>query len=382
MQIYPPKFGDIGENHHLCSKIKKINYNMRKLLLFFVCFMASVMANAQYKVTSVDKSETKASVFHQVLETEKSVLVYCTFTVPEDDVQLYCLNRKLKAVKNNVNYKIINSVNFPIKDEAEPRWLCTSKKGQKFNYVLEFEKFDPAGGFDIIQDETTHEDGMMNIYGIHLEKIDPKDVIDTERFLDDGHVIYGLYKNNGETYRYYIKDGLMMTFYNTWYGKDLIINFQITNNSDHGVMLDLDKVRLEAFDHKGNPTELTRYTPESYDNRIESDRRWEARMATTSDASRMIESKIYHGTFETENEWGRIGFKALESIYKRAQDNRIDQYLKDHPNNNPKALRSNSIKAGESIVGFIPLKVKKKLKDFKIYMPMDDYEFLVSFSMY
>ncbi len=343
--------------------------------------MASVLANAQYKVTSVDKSETDNIVLHQVLETEKSVLVYCTFTAPEDGVQLYFVNRKLKAVKNNVSYKIINSVNFPSKDEAEPRWLCTSKKGQKFNFVLEFEIFDPAEGFDIIRDETMHDD-VMNFYGIHLEKIDPKNVIDAERFLDDGHVIYGLYKNNGETYRYYIKDGLMMTFYNTWYGKDLIINFQITNNSDHGVMLDLDKVRLEAFDHKGNPTELTRYTPESYDNRIESDRRWEARMATTSDASRMIESKIYHGTFETENEWGRIGYKALEAVYKRAQDNRIDQYLKDHPNTNPKALRSNSIKAGESIVGFIPLKVKKKLKEFNIYMPMDGYDFLVTFSMY
>ena len=382
MQIYPPKFGDIGENHHLCSKIKKINYNMKKLLLFFVCFMASVLANAQYKVTSIDKQESANTELLQVLETEKSVLVYCTFTAPVDGTESYSLNRKIKAVKNNVNYKIINAVNFPLLDEAEPRYLCTSKKGQKFNYVMEFEKFDPAGGFDIIRDETRHDGNVMNFYGIHLEKIEPKDVIDTERFLDDDHVIYGENKNNGHTYRYYIKDGLMVMFYNTWYGKDLIINFEITNNSDHGVMLDLAKVRVEGTDSKGNPVEVTRYSPESYDGRIESDRRWEARMATTSDASRMLESKIYHGTFETENEWGRIGFKALESIYKRAQDNRINQYLKDHPNTDPKALRSNSIKAGESIVGFIPLKVKKKLNNFKMHIPMDDYDFLVNYDMH
>ena len=353
---------------------------MKKLILLFVCLTASVVANAQYKVSSIDKSETENIVLHQVLETEKSVLVYCTFTTPEDGVQLYFVNRKLKAVKNNVSYKIINSVNFPIKDEAEPRWLCTSKKGQKFNFVLEFEKFDPTEGFDIVRDETMHDD-VMNFYGIHLQKIDPKDFIDAERFLDDGHVIYGLYKNNGDTYRYYIKDGLMMTFYANWYGKDLIVNFQITNNSDHGVMLDLDKVRIEGTDDKGKPVEVTRYTPESYDARIESDRRWEARVATTDDASRMIESKIYHGTFEAGSEWGRIGFKALESVYKRAENNRIDQYLKEHPNTDPKALRSNSIKAGESIVGFIPLKVKKKLSDFDMYVPMDDYDFLVNFHL-
>lgn len=344
--------------------------------------MASVMANAQYKVTSVDKQETDRSVLLQVIETEKSVLVYCTFTTPTDQVDYFCLNRKIKAVKNNASYKIINSVNFPLTDEAEPRWLCTSKKGQKFNYVLEFEKFDPAGGFDIIQDETKHDGGVMNFYGIHLEKIDSKDVIDTERFLDDEHVIYGEYKNNGETHRYYIREGLMMTFYTYWYGKDLIVNFQITNNSDHGVMLDMDKVRLEATDHKGNPTEMSRYTPESYDSRMESDRRWEARVATTDDASRMIESKIYHGTFETENEWGRIGFKALESVYKRAENNRINQYLKEHPNTDPKALRSNSIKAGESIVGFIPLKIKKKkVKNFNIIIPMDGYDFIVNYHL-
>ena len=355
---------------------------MRKLLLFILCFMASVMANAQYKVTSVDKPETDRTELLQVIETEKSVLVYCTFTAPKDDVQLYCLYRKIKAVKNNVSYKIINSVNFPLYDEAEPRYLRTSKKGQKFNYVLEFDKFDPAGGFDIVDEETAPDNNPMTFHGIHLEKIEPKDVIDTDRFLDDGHVIYGYYKEDNHTYRYFIKDGLMMTFYNTWYGKDLIINFEITNNSDHGVMLDLAKVSVEGTDSKGKPVEVTRYSPESYDGRIEDDRRWEARMATTSDASRMIESKIYHGTFETENEWGRIGFKALESIYKRAQNNRIEQYLKEHPNTNPKALRSNSIKPGESIVGFIPLKVKKKLNNFKMHILMDDYDFLVEYDMH
>ncbi len=353
---------------------------MRKLILFILCFLASVMANAQYKVTSVDKSETNNTVLHQVLETENSVLVYCTFTVSDDIIHNYYFDRKVKAVKNNVSYKIINSINFPLWDEAEPRYLRTTKKGEKINFVLEFQKFDPTGGFDIIEDETVHENNPLNVYGIHLEKIEPKDVIDTERFLDDGHVIYGYYKQDNHTYRYFIKEGLMILFYNTWYGKDLIINFEITNNSDHGVMFDLGKLRYTGTDAKGKPVEIVRYTPESYDGRIESDRRFEARQRTGGDAARLLESKIYHERISTNNEWGKIGLSALESAYKRAQENRIDEYLKEHPNNDPKALRSNSIKPGESIIGFVPLKIKKAT-NVKMHVPMDGYDFLVEYDI-
>ncbi len=353
---------------------------MRKLILLIVCFMASVMANAQYKVTSVDRAETKNSELLQVLETEKSVLVYCTFTTPTDEPQIYLLPRKLKAVKNNAGYKVINSINFPLYDEAEPRYMETTKKGQKFNFVLEFEKFDPAGGFDIIDEETAPDNNPMTFHGIHLETIEPKDVIDTERFLDDGHVIYGYYKQDNHTYRYFIKEGLMIMFYNTWYGKDLIINFEITNNSDHGVMFDLAKLRYTGTDAKGKPVEIVRYTPESYDGRIESDRRFEARQQTGGDAARLLESKIYHERITTNNDWGKIGLTALESAYKRAQENRIDQYLKEHPNNDPKALRSNSIKPGESIAGFVPLKIKKA-KKVKLTVPMDGYNFVVNYNI-
>ena len=353
---------------------------MRKLILFILCFVASVMANAQYKVTSVDKQETNVSVLQQVIETEKSVLVYCTLTTPTDEPMLYNLPRKIKAVKNNATYKIINSINFPLLDEAEPRYLRTTKKGQKFNYVLEFEKFDPAGGFDIIDEATAPDNNPLTFHGIHLEKIDPKDAIDTERFLDDAHVIYGYYKEDNRTYRYFIKEGLMIMFYNTWYNKDLIIQLEITNNSDHGVMLDLAKVRTEGTDSKGKPVEVIRYTPESYDGRIESDRRWEANERTGGDAARMIESKLYHGTFEAGNEWARIGFTALDAAYKRARENRIQEYLKEHPNTDPKAIRSNSIKAGENLVGFIPLKIKKA-KNVKVHVPMDGYDFVINYDI-
>lgn len=353
---------------------------MKKLILLFVCLTASVIANAQYKVSSIDKSEAVNSVLHQVIETENSVLVYCTFTSPVDEPTNYWITRKTHVVKNNVSYKIINSVNFPLLDEAEPRYVRVKEKGEKVNYVLEFEKFDPAGGFDIIQDETKHDEGYLNIYGIHLEKIEPKDAIDTKRFLDDGHVIFGRYKIDGVNYSYYIKDGLMMMYHSTWNGNDFLIHLEITNNSDHGVMFDLAKVRTQGTNKKGKPVEVIRYTPESYDAHIESNRRWQASQATGGDVSRNTESLIFHQRINSDNEWAKLGWLALESAYKQSQENRIQEYLKEHPNTEPKALRSNGIKAGESLVGYIPLKPKNS-QNIKLFINMDDYDFMISYNV-
>ena len=353
---------------------------MRNLLLFIFCFMASVMANAQYKVSSVDKQDSENFTLHQVLETENSVLVYGSLTSHENKSQGYSIKRSTKAEKNNVGYKLINSVNLPTSNEAEPRSVRTLKVGDKVNFVLEFQKFDLSGIFDIVEDESKHGPSMLNFYGIHLEPIEPKDAIDTERFLDDGHVIYGHYKSDGHTYAYYIKDNLMVMWHNSWYGKDFIINLEITNNSDRGVMLDLAKIRTEGTDEKGRPVDVIRYTPESYDARIEGDRYTAARQQTGGDVSRGVESLIFHERITTKNEWGKLGYLALEQAYKQAQENRIHDYLKEHPNTDPKALRSNSIKAGESIVGFIPFKVKK-CKNVKIHINMDDYDFLINYDL-
>lgn len=354
---------------------------MKKLILLIICLMASVMANAQYKVSSVDKQDSPNITLHQVLETENSVLVYCTLTSVEDKFHSLSINRTTKAEKNNAGYKLLNSINLPIKDEAEPRYLLTRKLGEKVNFVLEFAKFDLNGTFDIVEDDTKHESGMLNFYGIHLEPIDIKDAIDTERFLDCSHVIYGYYKVNGHTHAYYIKDNLMFMFRNSWYGKDFLIHLEITNNSDHGVMLDLSKIRTEGTDANGKPVEVLRYTPDTYDARIESDRYATARANTTDDVSRATESLIFHERITTKNEWGKLGFLALEQAYKQSQENRIQEYLKEHPNTEPKAIRSNGIKAGESIIGFIPFKVKNKCKNVKIYIPMDDYEFLINYNI-
>lgn len=342
--------------------------------------MVSIVADAQYRVSSIDRQDAENIKLHQVLETEDKVLVYGTFKSLDDGIHLFNLSRTTKVEKNHVSYKITNSVNLPLWNEAEPRYVQTTKPGDKVNFVMEFEKFDLSGTFDIVENENKHGAHMFNFYGIHLEKIEPKDAIDTKRFLDDGHVIFGRYKSDGRTYTYYIKDGLSFMYHDNWNDGDFIINLEITNNSDRGVMFDLAKVRQEGTDKNGKPVEVARYSPESYDKHIESSRRYNAQLQTTNDLTRAVGSKIFHERISATNEWAKLGLRALEEIYEQAQENRIQDYLKEHPDNSPKALRSNSIKPGESIAGYMAFKVKK-CKKIKICVTMDDYDFDIVYNL-
>ena len=355
---------------------------MKKLIFTFLCLMVSVLANAQYKVASVDKQDSQNFKLLQVLETENSVLVYGTFTSSFNETKSFAIERKIRVEKNNTDYKIINSVNMPLYDEAEPRWVVVKKAGDKVNFVLEFEKFDLNGTFDIVEDNTAHGDLTLNFYGIHLEQMNPSEAINTDKFLDDGHVIFGRYIQDGHTHCYFIRDGVMIMYNDSWNSKkDFLLHLEITNNSDHGVMFELGNVRTYGTDKNGEHIVVTRYTPDSYDQLIEDNRYYAAREKTGGDFSRDVESLLYRQRINTKNEWGKLGLKALEDMTRQAQDNRVHKYLQEHPNTNPKALRSNSIKAGESVRGFLPFEVKKKVATFKIFITLDGYEYELKYNV-
>ena len=355
---------------------------MKKLIFTFLCLMVSVLANAQYKVVSVDQQDSECYKLLQVLETENSVLVYGTFTSSFNEQKRITIARSTRVEKNNTRYKIINAVNMPLWDDAEQRWVEVQKVGDKFNFVLEFEKFDLNGTFDIVEEDTNKTNILLNFHGIHLEKIEPSEAINTDKFLNDGHVIFGRYTQNGHTHCYFIRDGVMIMYNDSWNGKkDFLLHLEITNNSDHGVMFELGKVTTYGTDKNGEHIVVTRYTPDSYDQLIEDERYYAARQQTGGDLSRDVESLLYRQRINTKNEWGKLGLKALEDMTRQARDNRVYKYLQEHPNTNPKALRSNSIKAGESIRGFLPFEVKKKVKTFKIFITLDGYQYEIKYNV-
>lgn len=353
---------------------------MKKLFLTFILLCVFIVANAQcYKIASIERQSSPDMKLLQVLEVEDRVLVYGSITTTKEK-NWADAGRKTAIVRNGMRYKLLNSVNLPFFDEAEPRHLVLLKD-ETVNFVLEFEKFDLSKSFDLLLIEGDSEPDKYDFYGIKLESINKEEVIDTERFLDDVHTIYGKYVVNGKEHKYYIRDNVMFEFTNSWFGKDFLFEMTVVNSSNHGVMVDLDKIHASATDMKDRPKDVVRYTPDSYDEYVERDRQMAAYYNTggsnTSDVNRHIDSE----SRKTNNVWTQIGLGALKALNNKSQANRVHQYLKKHPRTLPKGLRTTSLKPGESISGYIPYKKIKNVKTFSLNIVLDDYTYDIKYQI-
>lgn len=344
---------------------------MKKMFLAFICLCVSIVANAQcYKVVSVERQTNTDIKFLQVLETEDRVLVYGTMTTSETCYSR--IGRKTAIVKNGIRYKILNSVNLPLYDEAEPRKLYL-KNGESANFVIEFEKFDISGSFDLLEKEGEDSPNNYNFYGIKVEKIDQKEMIDTKRFLDSPHTIWGSYVDNGTPYYYFLREGVMLEYKNSWFDDDFLLEVRVVNNSDHGIMVDMDKIHASAVDKKDRPMKVIRYTADSYDALVEQDRREAAYYNTGGNDTSRRNSVLKDESKKTDNIWTQIGLEALQDLNNQSQENRIQEYLKSHPKKLANALRTTSLKAGESVSGYIPYKKIRKAKNITVKFTLDDY---------
>lgn len=347
---------------------------MKKMFLAFICLCVSIVVNAQcYKVVSVERQTCPTIKLLQVLETEDRVLVYGTITTTSE-INYSRIGRKTTIVKNGMRYKILNSVNLPLYDEAEPRKLYL-KKGESANFVIEFEKFDTSGSFDFVEKEGEDSPNNYNFYGIKVEKIDQKEMIDTKRFLDSPHTIWGNYVENGTPYYYFIRDDVMIEYKNSWFDDDFLLELRVVNNSDHGVMIDMDKIQTTAIDKKGRTVGVVRYTADSYDALVEQNRREAAYYNTGGNDTSRQNSRLKDESKKTDNIWAQIGLDALQDLNNQAQENRIQKYLKDHPRKLAKALRTTSLRPGESVSGYIPYKKIRKMKSINFKMILDDYTY-------
>ena len=94
-----------------------------------------------------------------------------------------------------------------------------------------------------------------------------------------------------------------------------------------------------------------------------------------------IGSQINREKYHTEvNSWERIGWEALGALNEHAIQNRIDEYMKAHPKEHPKALRTESIAPGESLHGYVASK-RKRADEVEITIPIDGYDFSFSFRL-
>lgn len=253
------------------------------------------------------------------------------------------------------------------------------------NFVLIFEEFPVKDGFDFVENEK--DTTAWNMYGIHVEKIQPSEAIKTARFLDACPVVtQGVFSEGGSYHKYYIRDKISIDCRATtrdgadlFSCDDIMFTLNIINESDHGILFDFsDKVWITGTKKKSNGTvqtkDLTKYTPESYDQYLSYEDYQEAKYATSSGLA-FLDNKLKSESYKYDNsDWSKAGFKMLSSLTEQVMDNNIQSYLKNHPKNRPSALKTQSIKSGESYYGYVAGKTKN-MDTITLHVKMDDYVF-------
>lgn len=365
---------------------------MKKYLaLIATLFFTSVAANAQWKVDSWEKGDPLIK-FHQILETDNSVLIYASVEDKRSRPGTLYINRKKAYVKSNgLKYKILNSVNIPLYEDGDRKWAEVSEGHLEINFIMEFEKFPVENGFDIIADSEDDGNYSFNGHKLQISRIEPEQVIDTRRFLDSNEpVTGGIYSENGTKYRYQIRDGVMLTYHvgfmdDGWFSENTLFYVDIVNNSDHSIMFDFSKVYAVTVKNKKDGSKdikpLAKYDPDSYDQFIKDMDYQNALQNSTGGLLNEVDHLLFHEKIQTPaNSWERLGWDALTAINKQAMDNSAKEYLKTHPTNRPTALKTQSIKPGEAIHGFIATK-KRKADSIFLYIPMDGFNFDVELKL-
>lgn len=360
---------------------------MKKVVLLSALIsLFAVSAKAQWKVESVEKNNQYSRPL-QVFQTDSSTLVFSTFTIDCDTEKWINLNRKGFVRVNGEKYKLLKSYGMPIYDEADKKWAYLPVGHNVINYILEYEKFPANKLFDLIDDENDEKRYKLNSYGISTTPIDSSEYINTFRFLESGlPVILGSHKENGKSYVTYLREGVFVSFNiqsftDGWFSENKLFMVDIINGSDHGIMFDLDKVKSKAvkLDKQGNVTkeiDLKIFSPESYDNHIQQTD-YETAKSNAGGIYNSIDKKISQEKMKTDyDSYARLGLEILQIFNKETIDKRTKQYMEEHPVTRPKGLRSQSIKPGESISGYIATQ-KKKADKIILTITMDGFDFEV-----
>lgn len=364
--------------------------HMRKLILLTLMFMMSTNIQAQWRIVGCDKADRDNIKLLQIINLDGNTYVYGTLTNDKDEVYWGTLNRKTCVYANDEKYKLVSSVNLPIMDEADSQWVRLDEPGQQVNFVMIFEEFPAKDGFDLVENEK--DKNGWNMYGIHVEEIQPSEVIKTSRFLDAYTVVtQGAFAEGGSNHRYYIRDKVSIDCRATtrdgelFACDDILFTLNIINESDHGIRFDFsDKVWITGTKKKANGTvetkNLTKYSPDSYEQYLRDEDYQEAKYATSGGLA-FLDSKLKSESYRYgSSDWEKVGFKMLSSLTEQVMDNNIQSYLNNHPKDRPSALKTQSIKPGESYYGYVAGKTKN-MDTVTLHVQMDDYVFEFSWDI-
>ncbi len=85
-----------------------------------------------------------------VVNGNSSSHLLCTSDNSDSEtVELLAVNRNISVQVDGMSYKLKSTSHMPVFDEADSRFAYL-RKGEKLNFVLEFEEFPAAEGFDLV----------------------------------------------------------------------------------------------------------------------------------------------------------------------------------------------------------------------------------------
>jgi len=342
---------------------------------------------AQWKITGVDKSENSSCELIQVLESENSTFVFGTITNSGKGIYPYStISRSTCVCVDDELYKIINSVNLPIYDEATPVY-AQIQEGQKLNFIMEFEKFPVTDGFDLIEKESCHTEGTFNFYGIHIQNAGLDNMAD-DTFLDIyPSILYGNFANEGKETQYYMfRDMTLICTRDIEYRDQLgqpdivcFLSFENGSKKDLELTFGTD-VWVTGHKDKGNGKEdekkLKIIKQDEYERYFYGKDYQEAKRIVNPDVAAMSDAatQAKNSTINSDIR-GTMGLISL--VGDLSIDKDVKQYMKEHPSDRPAALNSCTVKAGEKKAGYVAFQTKK-MDYYILHLKLDGYEYKFS----
>lgn len=358
---------------------------MKRLILLAAALVCSVPGIlAQHPLTSDVPCPDMISL-KWVMPTDSSVLLYAVYT-RKDTTDYVALSRKTCVVQDDCDYRIINSTNIPVYDEAFPMAAYLPTEGQRINFVMEFEKFPLDAPFDIIFSDDEPSRNCLYV------RADTSSVAKTNirRFLKSTPVTYiGKYVNDGKNYFFYDHDGTFVGVECAYYGDYFKVTFDIFNGSDHGIMFNTSNLKGVSNVKKGRKTELVTLTlldKIEYRGMVKDSDYRQAEKETGGEAVSIVGEGLRAGSWTLPFRSAEyVGLRALSSLASSAEYEMLKPRLKELEDSREERIKdyiqSQSLRKGESCGGFLLFEKVKNMTDITVTLTMDEYDFKYTWTL-
>ena len=235
--------------------MKKIIF-FRLLIVVFLLVCSVNNIYAQYAGATFDSGPSCNIEILQVENREFSTMVFMAYTTENADNWKETSNWMnigdktfIRVEGSNKKYHMISTINMPINNEAENRYMLFDRKNQRHQFVLEFEKIPDGKTFDIIEKE--NDNTGFNFYGVKYTPTEPTSFINIDDFISDYPVKeFGRIIVEGKQVTYIKYNDVIINaipLYIEQYGKYYNINISVQNFSNRSILFDPSKINIKGY---------------------------------------------------------------------------------------------------------------------------------------